>query len=353
MRNADKAKKVRVQGLREREADRDAWLDSIREARSDSLVRVVEIEGPARAVEGKPRTYRFVASTETPVQTWAGPEVLRMSGAKLDRFLRNPVLLDSHRTDTIHAILGTATAEVKGRKLETEVTLDDTPEGEAARKRIESGSLRAMSIRFRPNRKKVRELREGDVDGEGSGRVKGPAIVIDEWELMEMTLCAVPADEYAIRRSYYQAAGLGQRNHHQTGLGRRSGTQMKRIRYSELPDGAREEQIEEIDDLPEENQARAAEAKRKVLEANRASILSFTPTSLRDFAEGLILEGKSPEEARKLIQAEAAARAKPIGTLEPKDEKKQQSEQDQGRSAPLPADVTDDVLVRSITSMRI
>lgn len=356
----DKEKKVRVQRIRERDADGglrldvDAWRDSIREARdarSDSLVRTLELDGPARAVEGKPRTYRFTSSTETPVMTWAGPEVLRMSGAKLDRYLRNPVLLDTHRTDSISSILGTATAEVKGRKLETEVTLDDTPEGEAARKRIESGSLRAMSIRFRPNRKKVRELRDGEVDGEGAGKVRGPAIIIDEWELMEQSLCGVPADEHAIRRSYYAQAGLGQ-NHDQTGHGRRSDAQMKRISYSELPDGSRKEVEEEVADLPEEVLARTATAKQKVLEANRASILSFTPTALRSYAEELILKGVDPDEARKLVIAEQARMNKPVGTTEPKDETKQ-PEKDQGRAAPLPADVTDDVLVRSITEMRI
>src|SRR5205823_12664238 len=50
-----------------------------------------------RSIDGGTRSAEFVASTEKPVPMGGGErEVLRMSGARLERYRRNPVLLDTH-----------------------------------------------------------------------------------------------------------------------------------------------------------------------------------------------------------------------------------------------------------------
>lgn len=350
-------------GSRERKL-MDQFNEICRERAADglTLLRTLSLDEPARAVEGKPRSFRFVSSTEEPVMTWAGPEVLRMSGARLDRYLRNPVLLDSHRTDSIKHILGTATAEVKHRKLHTEVTLDETPEGEAALARIQSGSLRAMSIRFRPYRNKIRELREGETDGEGVAMVKGPAIVIREWELMEQTLCAVPADEYAVRRNYYEMTGLGRRSatmkFKYTDLGRLSAEGDAPAEGDNgpievvFPDRATAERAlaggqtkPAGQEIAEERAARADKARRESLEHRRAAIIAICPTSMRDLGEQLALEGLDVDAARKRLIEEQAKRAAPVGTPDPK--KAADSKGDERAALP-----DDDTLIRSITELR-
>ena len=52
----------------------------------------------------------FVAATEQPVQTYFGPEVLRISdrSVNLKRYRSNPVILDTHDRYGIGSIVGRA-----------------------------------------------------------------------------------------------------------------------------------------------------------------------------------------------------------------------------------------------------
>lgn len=168
-----------------------------------SMIR--SLSGEVKPVSGMPRTYRFRVATENPIPTWAGDEILRMSGADLRRYNQNPVVVDTHNVQSISAILGQASIERGVDYMDALITLDDTPEGEAALQRIKSGSLRATSIRFRPTADGVRQLR----DGERDGKVRGPAVLVEKWSLLEITLCAVPADEDTVRRSFYDSIGIG------------------------------------------------------------------------------------------------------------------------------------------------
>lgn len=166
-----------------------------------SLVRSLSL-GPAVPVEGKPRTFKFTVATENPIDTFQGPEILRMAGANLSRYSKNPVVVDSHDVSTVRSILGTAGVAIQGREMSAEITLDETPEGEAAFQRVKSGSLRATSVRFRPTSDGVDYLRAGEVDDD----VRGPAVIIRKWSLLEITLCAVPADEDTVRRSFFASS---------------------------------------------------------------------------------------------------------------------------------------------------
>ena len=296
---------------------------SARRLAPDVFYRAVE---SIRAAEDDDRTYEFVVATEAPVRVGYGPpEVLRMSGCKLRRFKKNPVVLDSHG-DGIRSILGTAEWRIEGRKSIGRIRLDETPEGDAAKARLDSGSLRTASIGYRVNWAKARELRDGDHDGAGDGRVEGPAVVQREWEPHEITLCPVPADEDAVRRRAFASnAGRGRKD--------------RSMRFSDLPGSQPADELD-VDDAeldidegkappppPPAPKKRAAakpkdDAPRAVraLEDVKRHALAFTPKGLEHVVETALLNGvEDVEEIRALVKKAHAKRMKPLGTPEPEE----------------------------------
>lgn len=169
------------------------------------LVRRDLADIAVRSIDEKKRTAEFVAATESGVRGYSGMEYLRMSGARLARFRRNPVVLDTHNRSEVGAILGSAAVRVEGRELFTTVTFAETARAETAWQLVKAGHLRAVSVGFIPNRARTVELRDGETDGEGEARITGPAKIIKEWELFEISVVPVPADAAAVARSLYLA----------------------------------------------------------------------------------------------------------------------------------------------------
>lgn len=87
-------------------------------------------------------------------------------------------------------------------------------------------------------------------------------------------------------------------------------------------------------------QKRAAER-----EALQRSVRAITPRGLEPLADQGLLEGLSFEAIRAGLLEAQAARMRPLGTPEPRDEKTET------RTDKLPAEVTDEVLVRSLESL--
>lgn len=156
-----------------------------------------------RSLDEKTRTATFVAATEVGVRTWEGREHLRMAGARLTRFKANPVVLDGHDRSQVGAIVGRADVKVEGRELLAIVTFADTARAETAWQLVRGGFLRAVSVGFIPNRERTVELRDGETDGVGESMITGPAKVVKEWELFEISVVPVPADAGALARSFY------------------------------------------------------------------------------------------------------------------------------------------------------
>ena len=155
----------------------------------------------SRTIDEEARTATFVAATERPVEMWGGVEVLRMAGARLDRFVKNPVVLDCH----FHGdVVGRAVASVEGRQLLAVVTFARTERAEELWGLVRDGFLRSVSVGYRVLG--TREIKAGAFDGEGEARVEGPAVIVDQWELCEISLVPLPADEDALLvRSFYGA----------------------------------------------------------------------------------------------------------------------------------------------------
>ncbi len=241
--------------------------------------------------------FTFTAATENPVRTPFGPEILRMSGARLDRFASNPVVLDTHDRFTTEAVIGRAEMAVEGRELVARVTFADTPRAQNAKSLVKGGFVRAVSVGFVPDRKSIKSLGEKERDGD----VRGPARIIQEWELVELSLVPVPADESALRRSLYQEAAM------------------------QYPDPERQPEAspapapDSTDAELKEAQraAQLATARRELQEAVSAEIRAICPRGLEDLAETLIVERASLEDARRELRRAHAERTQPVGTPAP------------------------------------
>lgn len=165
------------------------------------MIRSRNFDFRIRGVDRSARSATFVAATETPVPIGGGGwEVLRMGGAKLTRFAKNPVFLDTHNRDSVSCVLGKVEARVEGLELIARVEYATHERAQVAWDLVDGGFVRAVSVGYLPLVE--RELRKGETDGD----LVGPGVIVLEWDLFELSQCSVPADENALVR---RAAGDG------------------------------------------------------------------------------------------------------------------------------------------------
>ncbi len=311
------------------------------------LRREVQIE-EIKPVPGEERTYEFVIATERPVHVgYPVPEVLRMAGADLSRFSAPPVL-NTHNTNDIRNILGVGFPRIEGRRMVARIKLDPTPEGEAARLRIESGSLRSASIGYTVDPGATVRLGRGDTDGFGDGAVMGPALIRNRWSPYEITLCPVGADEAAVRlRSFRQEAPM---EFSEIMAERQAPNAASQPGAPANPTPRQQAAVIQFPDEVERETRRSAArmVERRETDTAIRSLVSGSP-HLRAVAEDCVIEGLSLEAARAKILAEKAKIQQPGGTPEPVEAPNQRAAE--RAEAPMPEDLTDDVLVRSFQSL--
>lgn len=265
-----------------------------------------------RAVDEKARKATFVAATENGCDGYKGKEYLRIDGMDLSRYAKNPVVLDSHDRYSIESIIGRADMKKEGRQLIADVTFAQTDKGEQAFSLVKSGMLNAGSVGFIPDRASIRELTDGEEDGEGEYAIKGPGRILKKSQLFEFSLCPVPADPDALRRSLHKED---------------RSMEVKK----EVATPAPQAPANEPDD-------------RSVYKVTRdIRALAGDNEHLQSIAERCILEGKDVDTARKEMLAEHTKRSAPVGTPEAPKEEKKEEKKDEKR------EVTDDVLCRTLT----
>lgn len=307
--------------------------------------RVFHQEAEFRSLDEEKRQASYVASTEKPVSVgWGAPEVLRMTGCRLARFRKNPVVLDSHNRWGLESVIGRADVKIQGRELHCTITYANTEAGQRAWTLVKDDVVRAVSIGYSINPARVTRLREGETDGEGEGMVEGPCNVVREWTLLEISNVPVPADEDAVRRGFYESLPEQEKP-----MGQIIDRAMaERGEPTPTPSNVAPPPAPKLvatqDELAEERAARTREAFRR-------SVLAITPRGLEADADKAILEGLDFDACRKRLLEAQAARFAPLGTPDaPKDEPKTNAEGQRG-DKPLPAEITDDVLVRSFQSL--
>jgi HK97 family phage prohead protease len=123
-----------------------------------------------------------MATTSSPDRE--GDRVLP-SGAELGNFLKNPVLLFSHQARELLPIGAVTSLELMATGIKARWTwLKDDPFAMRCQNAWDQGMLRAASIGFIP-----KEMTPNDSGG----------MNITRWELLELSLCAIPANPQATR----------------------------------------------------------------------------------------------------------------------------------------------------------
>ncbi len=303
------------------------------------LISDVEV----RSINEDTRTATFVAATENGVETWFGIEHLRIGGLNLDRYRKNPVVLDTHNRWEAGGVVGRSKVTVEKRELVAEITFAETKRAEEVWQLVKTKFLKTLSIGFLPQ--KTLDLADGEKDGRGQHQVVGPARVVQESELYEISVVPVPADPDTVRREFLAAQQINER------LERLENSMPgKPNDDSSQPDAPNETRAQ--DGKPDDaSQAAPSKTDAPVIEPTadelrRRDILAITPSDMTPVAERCILEGKTVEEARAAMLEELANRQAPAGTPEPE---QPEGGDDKGKKGPEVKDLDDSTFVRSLT----
>jgi len=145
----------------------------------------------------KERTFTAIASTETKDRDG---DIMRVSGAKLKNFRKNPVVLFGHDDRSLPVAKATD-IRVDGDKLLFKpkfATSDMNPFADQVFKMFKGGFLRAFSIRFDPIKFEVLPSEEKNPDPfERLGRE------FKQWELLEISAVNIPANPEALKSATY------------------------------------------------------------------------------------------------------------------------------------------------------
>jgi HK97 family phage prohead protease len=149
----------------------------------------------AGSYDSKARTVEGVFAAGSPVRRWGFIETLNMDASAVDlsRVAQGQCkLLDSHNSFEIDAILGVVEeARLEGGQLVGRIRFAETEAGRKAEGMVARGELTGFSIGYSIKR-------WTNVSQEDTGVETWRA---DEWSLLEVTLCAVPADPAATVRA--------------------------------------------------------------------------------------------------------------------------------------------------------
>lgn len=293
-----------------------------------------------RALDETKRMASFVAATENGVMSWRGKEVLRMSGARLARFAKNPVVLDNHdRFGSVESIVGRAEMRVEGKQLNADIFFADTTRGTAAWELVKKGFLRTVSIGFIPDPASIVDLRQGQFDGEGESRVDGPGRVINRWEVFEVSVVPVPADPDALRR-HFEELSMTTQNTQQPAAP--AAPAPAPAAAAVPPAQTRAANVESITEIKEES--------------FRRSVVALAPRSMKpDVVDRIILEANGDLEAarKRMLEEQTRLTPPPVGTPEPAavpPAAKPGEQQRAQETEPAKVAAADDLLVRSLCS---
>lgn len=174
-----------------------AFSASVSKSGKDVLTKIAKAPASWNA---ETRSVRFVMTAEV-VDRYG--DIVVSKGGDTAEFMTNPVALWAHDSRNFPIGLWSDLKTISGtpKRMEGTVTLSDegtTPEADTAYKLIDQGLLRACSIGFIP---KAWESIKDDKD-----RWTGYKFV--EWELLECSVCSIPANPKAIAKAAGADSGL-------------------------------------------------------------------------------------------------------------------------------------------------
>ena len=149
------------------------------------------LNGSVRAVEGKERTFRLSFSSEEPYIRWFGPEILDHSEGAVDLTRINTigVLLFNHDRS---AVIGKVEqAWIENGRGEAEVTFDSDEDSEKIFQKVQSGTLKGVSVGYLVD--SWEEVMPGKQSADG--KYTGPCSIARRWMPYEISIVSVPADQ--------------------------------------------------------------------------------------------------------------------------------------------------------------
>lgn len=151
-----------------------------------------ELNGMIRASEDTEdnRKYTLSFSSEEPYDRWFGPEILDHSDGAVDmtRLTDIGVVLFNHNRDIV---VGKVTrAWIENNRGYAEIEFDPDEQAELIRQKVESGTLKGVSVGYRV------ESWEEVMPGKQSvdGKYIGPCSIARRWAPYEISIVSVPAD---------------------------------------------------------------------------------------------------------------------------------------------------------------
>jgi phage head maturation protease len=169
--------------------------------RTMSGIRALE-EGEEENAGGG-RTFELSFSSEEPYRRWFGDEILSHAPEAVDLTRLNEigVLLFNHDRDRVLGRIERAWIdEGKGRAI---VTFDDDEAAEEIRQKVESGTLRGVSVGYKVD--VYEEVEPGATSTDG--RFTGPCSIAVKWMPLEVSIVSIPADATVGVGRSYEAAG--------------------------------------------------------------------------------------------------------------------------------------------------
>lgn len=301
--------------------------------KSDLFYRSIELpEEDVRAVTVEGRRVAISFSSEIAVQRWYGVEILSHNDGAIVKGRATTTLFNHNPDRIVGTFKETGYEDGKGRG---EVSFDETDEGELAMKRVQSRSLRGVSVGYFIE--KMRKLQPGEEYKLRTKTVKGsdenPVYIAEKWGPREVSLTPIPAD-------------------HTVGIGRDATRSLDGIDIDEgqppattADDNATQTNGRTTEMEERELQSRVDEAVRAASDGHKMTMKKLfdraAAAGQESLAFRLYAEGKSEDEITDaIIAAQAKERGKPADA----------GEGDAGSKHTRKIDeIDDDTFVRSMT----
>ncbi len=152
--------------------------------------RMGTAEFPAEFRAEEDGTVTLSFSSERPVTRWGDNEILlhEPGAADFSRLSEVGAILRNHDPDQVVGVPVRVWLDESAHKGRLTMRFGTTEQAQNAKKEVEDGTLRGVSVGYRINEARVLN------EGEKWGRFTGPAYVATKWEALEASLTPVPAD---------------------------------------------------------------------------------------------------------------------------------------------------------------
>lgn len=143
-----------------------------------------------RAVEGEERTFELSFSSEEPYSRWWGVEILDHTPGSVDLERINSIgcLLYNHNRDKVLGKVLKAWND--GTRCYAKVKFDDDAEADVIYKKVDSGTLKGVSVGYVVDSWEEVMASKKSADG----RFTGPCDIAKKWVPFEISIVSVPAD---------------------------------------------------------------------------------------------------------------------------------------------------------------